>query len=372
MIDVVCYYHEPQKVPLLRAAVLPAIAEVEARSCAAHVERHWLHGPHLRVRIAGEQETAAADMVAGRLRSYLRSHPSRSTVDADVLLGEARRAGEAELVTGPYTPIHPDNSVRVEPTDHSRLVALLGSPQVAGRDVLLRLGLGPIATTAAHLDGGNTVAARVRVAVAAMAVHAANYPHGIGVGQHSFFSHLKDFLFFDDHDGAILRAYEGTWPTARATVVDLVRDIAAGGSASPDIAAVVDSWRTWTSAASAHVDATMDTAVLTTAANHQRTAATFGGATELRWDHRRRAYSDYHTMLNTIGFEEVALSRVFGVYRFCTNMLYQLLLVCDLSSIERYLAAYLFTTAVAEIDGRTWQDRLRAFAAARARRVAAS
>ncbi|PZS18042.1 MAG: hypothetical protein DLM57_07200 [Pseudonocardiales bacterium] len=369
MIDVVCHYYEPRKVPLLRAAVLPAIAEVEASGGAAHVERHWLHGPHLRVRVTAAEPEAAADAVADRIRAYLRDHPSTVQVDVARMLREARRAGEAELVVGPYTPINADNTVYVEPSDHRRITALLGSPQAAyGRDALLRLGVAPVSATAAYLDAhGNRVESRVQVGVAAMAAHAANYPHGIGSGHQSFLSHLEDFLVHDDPDGAILAAFDRAWHSARAGTVSLLRSVTEGTSLPSDLDPVIDAWRDWSRAAWAHAEATMDTDTLTGVNTaHTTTAATFGGATELRWDFSRRRFSDYHTVLNTVGFEKIARSRMFGIYRFCTNMLYQLLLVCDLAPIERYLAAHLLVHAVEEIDGRTWRERLAAYAAAQA------
>jgi hypothetical protein len=80
MIDVVAYYHEPRKTPFLRAAVLPAVAGLRSAGWAAHVERHWLHGPHVRVRIApgtaaGDVTAAAHEVAAAYLDTPARRDP---------------------------------------------------------------------------------------------------------------------------------------------------------------------------------------------------------------------------------------------------------------------------------------------------------
>lgn len=124
MTDVVCYYHDPVKAPLLRDAVLPALAEAERAGATGHVERHWLHGPHVRVRLDGPDQAA---LVASRIRAYLAINPSTVDADHDMLLAQAKQNGIAELVPPPYEPIRPDNTVVVEPTDLTTLRQLLVS-----------------------------------------------------------------------------------------------------------------------------------------------------------------------------------------------------------------------------------------------------
>ena len=40
MIDIVCYYHDPVKAPLIRHAVLPALAAATRLGAVGHIERH--------------------------------------------------------------------------------------------------------------------------------------------------------------------------------------------------------------------------------------------------------------------------------------------------------------------------------------------
>ncbi|MEV0993314.1 hypothetical protein AB0J17_41030, partial [Streptomyces sp. NPDC049949] len=63
-LDVVVHHYEPVKAPLLREAVLPLARRAAADGLTVHVERHWLHGPHLRLRLRGRPDAVAG--AAGR------------------------------------------------------------------------------------------------------------------------------------------------------------------------------------------------------------------------------------------------------------------------------------------------------------------
>lgn len=115
-LDVVAYYHHPVKAPLLREVMLPLAASVSVSAdgtdggIAAHVERHWLHGPHLRLRLQGTDPARVAhtaEAAAARIRARLRAHPSHSDLTEAQLLERAAESGRAELVprpTGRSTP----------------------------------------------------------------------------------------------------------------------------------------------------------------------------------------------------------------------------------------------------------------------------
>lgn len=364
MMDVVCHFFDPDKAPLLRRHFIPLARALSAEGYAVHLDRHWLHGPHVLLRFApGPGVEAAAARAAEETRRHLAEHPSTATVDEAALLAEAEEAGRAELIPGPYTPIRPDNTVLVREADLGALTALLGSPQaVAGRCALLALGLDAVARSLDYLaDRGDGAQARVVVALTAMAAHSANYPAGLGRGYQSFLSHVEDFLAYDDPDGRLRAAFDRHWSAHRPAVSAIVRAAADpdGSGAPDDLRALAASWRDWSSAAWRHADATLDTEALIGSRNgHAAVAARFGGETEIRWDFSRRHFSDYHRLLNQSNFPEIAVSREFGVYRFGTNVLYRLLALCDLRPEERYLAAHLFSRAVEEISGTTWRELL--------------
>lgn len=102
-LDVIAFHHHPVKAPLLREVMLPLAAACAADGITAHVERHWLHGPHLRLRLQGPpaRVEAAAAAAASRIRDWLHAHPSRGDLTESQLLERAAEAGRAELVPRP-------------------------------------------------------------------------------------------------------------------------------------------------------------------------------------------------------------------------------------------------------------------------------
>lgn len=364
-VDVVCYYHEPVKVPLLHDAVLPAVRRVSRPELRLHVERHWLHGPHLRIRVSGPDlavRTAAAELAAA-LRGYLAVHPSSGDGSDAELLRRSVAAGRAELVPGPYEPIAADNTVVITPAADEHVRRLLGDTALPHRAELLRAGLDPVSAVVADLvAGGNTSARRVRSALTAMAVHAAAYPAGYRAGYNSFLSHLEDFLHLRDPDGRIRAAFHRTWERQADRIVDEV-----GRLVDPDRDGsdpVADAWRRWEGTAWAVTRAACERGEIPVVPGDQyvRRAHEIGDpATVRQWDVAQRTdFSPYHRMLNQLDFLNMpGVGDDFGPYRFSTNVLYLLLVLCDITPAERYLAAYLFSEAAQRLIGVRWQDAMR-------------
>ncbi|MFI9007962.1 hypothetical protein ACIGNX_12095 [Actinosynnema sp. NPDC053489] len=350
MTDVVCYYHHPVKAALLREAVLPALAEAERLGATGHVERHWLHGPHVRVRLAGPE--VAAELVASWLRSYVADHPSVVDTSTEELLARARHNGIAELVPPPYEPIHPDNTVVVEPTDLTALRrSLLSDALVDLRARCLRLGV-PALRDAVAADG--TSRSRVQLAVVAMAAHASRFPAGLVNGYHSFLSHLEGFLLHGDPDGVLRSRFDSVWERNADHVVATVRGVAEGGVATP--------WVAWTEATRVLVEEAFDRGELPTGhpAHLAERAVELGEQEAIRRWRRDRAdgISDYHAELAAVDFDHPDYRRPVTVYRFGTNVLYLLLAVCDVTPVERYLAASLVVRAAQRIAGTGWRAQV--------------
>lgn len=214
--------------------MLPLAAAAAAHGTAAHVERHWLHGPHLRLRLQGTDPArvaVTAEAMAGRVRAWLHAHPSQSDLTEAQLLERAAEAGRAELVAPPYGPVLPDNTVRIEPVDRSSVRGLLGADGTALREDLLRSGLDALRAGAGFLGRhGDTDRARLRLAVTALAAHACAHPGGLTGGHWSYVSHLEDFLLHDDPDGRLRATFERHGERAGDTVTALVGRIAEGGA----------------------------------------------------------------------------------------------------------------------------------------------
>ncbi|TDU73967.1 lantibiotic dehydratase C-terminal domain-containing protein [Streptomyces sp. KS 21] len=360
-LDVVAYHYEPVKAPLLHEAVLPLARRAAEDGLTAHVERHWLHGPHLRLRLRGlpGAVAATAERTAAELRARAASHPSRAAADARHLLAQAAAAGRAELIPPPYGPLVPDNTVRVEPVDLSSLTALIGPDGVRLREDLLALGLPALAAGTAFLgERANTSAARVELVVGALAAHAAAHPEGLVGGHYSYVSHLEDFLVQEDPDGQLRAAFDRRWDAAGERITALVGRIAGGGAAGWERA-----WADWSARAWGITEERFRAGADFTGVQAEyldRAAALGDRATAERWDRRERTrYSEFHRQLHRSDPQGTMWSRPdYLVYRACTNGLYRLLTVCDVRPVERYLAAHLVVRSVPELTGHRWQERI--------------
>ncbi|MFF7296633.1 lantibiotic dehydratase C-terminal domain-containing protein [Streptomyces sp. NPDC008265] len=361
-LDVVAYYHQPVKAPLLRGAMLPAAAAATAAGSTAHVERHWLHGPHLRLRLRGTDAAAVADTAeaaARTLRAWVRAHPSQGDLTEAELLERAAEAGLAELLAPPYGPVVPDNTVRIEPVDRTSVRGLLGADGTALREDLLHTGLDALRSGAGFLGGhGDTDRARLRLAVSALAAHACAHPGGLAGGHWSYVSHLEDFLLHDDPDGRLRAAFERHAERAGDTVTALVGRIRDGGAEDWERDWAAFSRRAWQLTGDRHAaGADLHGHPLV---YRERAAATGDAAAYERWNQDiRTRYSEFHRLLRRADPEGGMWSRPdYLVGRACTNALYRLLTVCDVRPLERYLAAHLVVRAVPALTGCDWRTEL--------------
>ncbi|MFI7357999.1 lantibiotic dehydratase C-terminal domain-containing protein [Streptomyces avidinii] len=365
-LDVVAYYHHPVKAPLLREVMLPLAASVTASASAdgtvAHVERHWLHGPHLRLRLQGTDPARVAhtaEAAAARIRARLRDHPSHSDLTEAQLLEQAAESGRAELIPPPYGPVLPDNTVRIEPVDRSSVRGLLGADGTRLREDLLRSGLDALRSGADFLGRHHdTDRARLRLAVTALAAHACAHPGGLTGGHWSYVSHLEDFLLHDDPDGRLRATFERHAERAGDTATALVGRIADGHADDWEQAWAGFSQGAWHLAQERH-DAGADLHG-DPLAYRVRAAATGDAAAYERWNQDiRTRYSEFHRLLRRADPQGAMWSRPdYLIHRACTNALYRLLTICDVRPLERYLAAHLVVRAVPALTGCDWRTEI--------------
>ncbi|MFC1430207.1 lantibiotic dehydratase C-terminal domain-containing protein [Streptacidiphilus sp. N1-3] len=355
--DVVAYYYRPVKGPLLRGAFLPLADSLAAQGLAVHVERHWLHGPHLRLRLRGSEDHVAEAVDA--VRGWVSEHPSVSALGPEELLAQAAEAGRAELIAPPYGPVLPDNTVRVEQVDHAGLRALIGDDGVALREDLLGSALPALRAGSEFLgEHGDGSTARLQLAVAALAAHAAAHPGGLVGGHYSYVSHLEDFLLHEDGDGRLRQVFERHWQSAGATVTALVGRIADGGGSGWE-----REWAAWSASAWRLTESRLAAGANLSGDPEEyrvRAAATGDAAAAQRWDRELRTrYSEFHQLLRRSDPDGRMWSRPdYLVHRACTNALYRLFAICDVLPLERYLAAYLVVRAVPVLTGHDWRTEV--------------
>lgn len=349
-VDVVVSYYGPTKAEIIAEAA----RLVHDHGCRAHLERHWLRGPHVRLCLDDQE---AAEEIRHRLTEWISSHPSTVDLDESTFLAESEQLGRAELIPGPYGPLRPDNSVAIERRELTSLTALLGSAEaVECRAELLRDALDLIAVSAQWLvSKGNNSATRSELALIALASHAAAFPvDGINGGYQSFLSHLEDFLTHHDPQGLLRHRFAEIWSRNRESVTAAVRTL--------DSNRLAAEWRSWSIRSLRTAGAAYDRGELPALPGPEYAArATALGGDDLaqRWDPSARSqYSEFHTSQRRLDFARLPYEREFVTYRFCTNILYQLLLLLDVTVAERLQACSLLSNSVEEISGITWQERL--------------
>jgi hypothetical protein len=109
-------YYAPDKDGLFLEGVVPAVERLLAQGALArwYGQRHWLHGPHLRVNVALTSEAAEEPVKAAleqQARDYLARHPSTTALGEEEYLRRYAPIGVMEQVSEHPLPLQPDNSV---------------------------------------------------------------------------------------------------------------------------------------------------------------------------------------------------------------------------------------------------------------------
>lgn len=365
---VACRYYEPVKAPFIHRVVVPAAQAATAAGVAAHLERHWLHGPHVAVELRGsaQQLEDAARLVRQILLDGVRTQPSRHYLSESELLSNSVRNGRVELIPGPYEPIYPDNSIQTSSGDQRGIAELLGGqPALDARNGMLQDALEVISMTTGSILP--TATARVRLTTSVMAAHALHYAPEPATGYVSFLSHLEDFYFRNDANGELRRRFEKVWQSNSHAILDQVQRVISAGVNPPTAAqnqldSVIAAWSSWSGRAVAHARSAYEAGhiPLRPGREYAKRAVALGDPAS-RWS-AESELSEFHRSV-VPRFDVDAVADAFGPYRFVTNVLYQLLLMCDVTPTERYLAAHLVSRAMVRLTGnerRVWDSALQA------------
>jgi hypothetical protein len=159
------------------------------RVATAYLERGWLFGPHLVLRIrAAPGQTIDLSETAEHLRTEMLSRPA-GALDESAYLTESERLGELEGIAQPYGPLRKHGDVELiavtdagDPSD----------PLTMSRERLLTGWLQALAADGPDLGGDD--AAWVLRAGELMLLASATHPGGIGYGAISLRSHAEAFI----------------------------------------------------------------------------------------------------------------------------------------------------------------------------------
>ncbi len=129
--NVQIYYHDGERRDdLILDCVRPLLASLAPRP--SFFLRHWLRGPHLRLRFhtsAEDFDRVVRPAVTEAVGGWLAAHPSTVRLDETALLASHEWLAKQEREPGPLSPLYPDNSIQYLPCD--RRIEVLGSEAAA-------------------------------------------------------------------------------------------------------------------------------------------------------------------------------------------------------------------------------------------------
>lgn len=126
----VYYYDDERRDDLILDCVRPLFASLAPRP--SFFVRHWLRGPHLRLRFhttADDVDRVVVPAVADQVGGWLAAYPSKACLDETALLTTHEWLAKREREPGPLSPFYPDNSIHCLPCD--RRIEVLGSEAAA-------------------------------------------------------------------------------------------------------------------------------------------------------------------------------------------------------------------------------------------------
>ncbi len=123
------YYFDENKNDLILDGIRPLFQKTRAVSERHFFVRHWLRGPHLRLRFFCTDEQFAQQirpLLESEIGAYLRHRPSRTLLEEEKLRPVYERLAAQEQEEGPVWPLYPDNSLQYIPYDNR--LQVLDSP----------------------------------------------------------------------------------------------------------------------------------------------------------------------------------------------------------------------------------------------------
>ncbi|MGH8895520.1 MAG: thiopeptide maturation pyridine synthase [Egibacteraceae bacterium] len=130
--NVQVYYYDKEKDDLILDCVRPLFANLPSTARRCFFVRHWLRGPHLRLRFQASRDDfdrIIKPAINNQVIGWLAEHPSMTLLDEAALLPKYERLAKAEREPGPLSPLYPDNSIQYLPYD--RRLDVLGSEAAA-------------------------------------------------------------------------------------------------------------------------------------------------------------------------------------------------------------------------------------------------
>ena len=123
------YYYDENKDDLILDCTQPLFQKACEHIGRFFFVRHWLHGPHLRLRFFCDEEQfdrVIKPLIEAQVGCYLQDHPSTTVLDEEKLRPVYERLAKQEQENESALPLYPNNSLQYLPYD--RRLHVLKSP----------------------------------------------------------------------------------------------------------------------------------------------------------------------------------------------------------------------------------------------------
>jgi hypothetical protein len=228
------FYFDPDKDGLLLDGVLPVIERltregaVEAWFC----QRHWLHGPHLRVNLKPaslEEEPKARTALEQAALEHLERHPSTASLSSEEYLRRYGPIAALELQEEHPLPLAPNNSIHWQ--DLAMTAFKFGGER--GMQIAIRV----LAETQSVI---NEVIRRTRGRMSErlfllsrlMFAYCASYEEP-ALAAVSFLSHAEAYLHGLPNGQKLRERFEASFASQAPALLDALREVAEEGTEDP-------------------------------------------------------------------------------------------------------------------------------------------
>lgn len=124
------FYFDPDKDSLLLDGIVPAVKALQQSDIISsyYCQRHWLHGPHLRVNVhftSPSAQVSGGALLKTDVQRYLSAYPSTTELHEDQYLKRYTAIAAMEIVDEPLMPLSSNNSCQWG--DHQMRTVMYGT-----------------------------------------------------------------------------------------------------------------------------------------------------------------------------------------------------------------------------------------------------
>lgn len=336
------YYYAENKDDLILDYVRPLFQQVSHLAPRAFFVRHWLRGPHIRLRFACSDEQFQRELrpiLASSAGEYLQQHPSRAYLNADQMGEQYLLLAKQEKESGPIFPLYPDNTMQYIPYD-SRL-HVLGSPLLAS--IIEDFYVESTPPVFAMLDALRQGQSLQSLCFDLLVTTAHTFGTHITRGSISYRSHAEGFLLSCSQPEEMRARFERKYTTQASVLTRRLSKLLEALQQSADLFPFTLAWRDFLRAYWQRIEPLIVSGEL-----NMMPFARDGMPEMSQAFQQNLAYSAFHSALESNQENKQALYQDswFQAYRLMLNLLYLHVSRLGLRPVDRFLLCHLVANTV--------------------------